>query len=378
MDKGYRRLKIRLLLGAVLGAAAAGLLALFLVEVVIDGVLQDPVARLFTWACTGVFGQSQAQALELYQLLIRNNKNEIITLGLMFLMIVAFYAVLGRITKWLDAIRTATRTLADDREEPITLPKELRPLEDDLNGIRAELRRRREAARESELRKNELVAFLAHDLKTPLTSVVGYLELLSENKNLTVEQRAKYTGIALDKARRLEELLAEFFDITRMDLSAEAAEKVPLQLSMLLEQLADEFYPIFAERELHCEVSIQHHLLVLGDPDKLARVFDNVLRNAVNYSRPGARVEVDAHGADGWAEVIISNEGLDIPEGELSNIFQKFYRLDAARSTRTGGAGLGLAIAREIVEDHGGTIRAESDGKMTRFTIRLPLLEEPQ
>jgi two-component system sensor histidine kinase VanS len=111
---------------------------------------------------------------------------------------------------------------------------------------------------------------------------------------------------------------------------------------------------------------------VAGDPGRLARVFDNVLRNAVSYSKPGTEVELNAWEEDGWALVSISNEGLEIPEGELSSIFQKFYRLDEARSTRTGGAGLGLAIAREIVEHHGGTIQAESTGKRTVFTVRLP------
>ena len=144
---------------------------------------------------------------------------------------------------------------------------------------------------------------------------------------------------------------------------------------MLLEQLSDEFYPLFADKELTCEPNIQPHLVVWGDPDKLARVFDNVLRNAVSYSAPGGRVTLTAAARGPWAEVAIRNQGLAIPEGELSNIFRKFYRLDAARSSRTGGAGLGLAIAREIVELHGGTIRAESDGALTTFTISLPLYE---
>ena len=113
-----------------------------------------------------------------------------------------------------------------------------------------------------------------------------------------------------------------------------------------------------------------------GDADKLARVFDNVLRNAVNYSTPGGEVEIQASEREGWTEIAIRNQGLEIPEQELTNIFQKFYRLDQARSTRTGGAGLGLAIAREIVERHGGAIRAESDGKRTSFVIRLPLAEQ--
>ena len=196
--------------------------------------------------------------------------------------------------------------------------------------------------------------------------------LLHDDPGLAPEQRAKFTGIALDKALRLEDLLGEFFDITKMDLDSGAGEKVPIQLSMLLEQLTDEFYPIFAQKDLECRAQIEHHLVVRGDPDKLARVFDNVLRNAVNYSIPGGTVEIWARQIGRRVEITITNEGLEIPEGELSNIFEKFYRLDAARSTRTGGAGLGLAIAKEIVERHGGEIRAESTGKRTSFTISLP------
>ena len=116
---------------------------------------------------------------------------------------------------------------------------------------------------------------------------------------------------------------------------------------------------------------------VVKNPDKLVRVFDNVLRNAVNYSTPGGEVRISALRDGQQVEIHISNEGLEIPEGELANIFQKFYRLDAARSTRTGGAGLGLAIAKEIVERHGGTIRAESNGRFTSFVITLPLYDAP-
>ena len=220
------------------------------------------------------------------------------------------------------------------------------------------------------------MAFLAHDLKTPLTSVVGYLTLLRDDPGLTAEQRAKFTGIALDKAQRLEELLAEFFDISKMGLDSDAEEKVPIQLSMLLEQLADEFYPLFAEKDLTCVPQIQSHLVVLGDPDKLARVFDNVLRNAVSYSTPGGQVDIEAGVQGQYVEIAIRNQGLEIPEGELSNIFDKFYRLDAARSSRTGGAGLGLAIAKEIVELHQGTIRCESNGSLTSFVISLPLYKK--
>ena len=373
MKGKYTRLKLKMLLVVIVGTLIAGAAGIFLLEVVVDGVLQDPFARFFLWASQTLFGQSPEEAARLYQILIRDNKQEILTICIMVLMLIAFYLAMGRFTHWLEDIRAATRRLVEEREDPVVLPRELSPIQDDLNAIRRQLAARERAAQEAEQRRGDLVAFLAHDLKTPLTSVVGYLTLLHDGPGLDMEQRAKFTGIALDKALRLEELLGEFFDITKMDLDSGAGEKVPIQLSMLLEQLSDEFYPLFAEKNLTCMPDIQPHLVVRGDPDKLARVFDNVLRNAVSYSIPGGTVDVVAKAMGSYTEIIIQDEGLEIPEGELANIFEKFYRLDAARSTRTGGAGLGLAIAKEIVELHGGSIRCESNGKLTSFIISLPL-----
>ena len=373
-EKRYTRLKLKMLLLVLTGAVVACALSLFLVEVVVDGFLQDPVSRLFVWAATHLFGQSTEVAREAYDTYIRANKPEILALGLVVLMLLAFYMAMGRFTTWLEEIRWATHSLADTAEEEIRLPQELQPLEQDLNAIRRQLLAREALAKENERRQRDLIAFLAHDLKTPLTSVVGYLTLLHDGGDkLTEEQRAKFTGVSLDKARRLEELLGEFFDITRLDLEHLTEQMVPIQLTVLLEQLADEFYPIFAQRGLTCQTEIEHHLVVLGNPDKLVRVFDNVLRNACHYSTEGGVVRISAHQEGDRVEIIVSNEGLEIPEGELAHIFEKFYRLDAARSSRTGGAGLGLAIAKEIVERHGGSIRAESNGRFTSFVISLPL-----
>lgn len=376
MKHRYTRLKLKMLLFVVVSALAAAVASIVLMELVVDGIFQDPFARCFVWGAQTFFGQTEPEALETYQHYIRNYKQEILTAGMLLLLLISLYVLFGRIARWMEQLRRSIRQVASHPERPLDLPKELLPLRDDLDALRRQVEGQAEAVKENEQRRQDLIAFLAHDLKTPLTSVVGYLTLLKDDPGLTHEQRAKFTGIALDKARRLEELLGEFFDISRMDLDSGPEEHSPIQLSMLLEQLADEFYPLFAEKELQCAVEIEHHLMVLGDPDKLARVFDNVLRNAVSYSIPGGQVYIQVQKADGQAQVTIRNEGLEIPEGELANIFRKFYRLDAARSSRTGGAGLGLAIAKEIVERHGGGIRAESNGRLTSFTITLPLYEE--
>ena len=228
-----------------------------------------------------------------------------------------------------------------------------------------------QAAAQEQKRKKDLVAFLAHDLKTPLTSVVGYLTLLRDKPDLDPVERERYTAVALEKAQRLEELLGEFFDISRMELHQEDNARERVQLTLLLEQITDEFYPLLPDKNLKLEVDIAPALVTVGDADKLARVFDNLLRNAVSYSHDDGVIRLAAEQEEGSIHVRISNRGLEIPERELSNIFDRFYRLDAARSTRTGGAGLGLAIAKEIVDNHGGSIRAESNGADTVFHVVL-------
>ena len=375
MDRRYDRLKGKLLLRAAAGALGALAITVVLWRVA-DSLWGQAMAQGTERLCLDLFGMEEEAAQGMYQRIFREGwLYWVAGLGAVYLL-GAFYVVLGRFTRWLDRIGAAVHQVVDETGEQVSLPGELVPLERDLRSIQRSLAAGRAQAKEAEQRRQDLVAFLAHDLKTPLTSVLGYLNLLRDDPGLTAEQRAKYTGIALDKANRLGELIGEFFDITRMDFAALGEKGELIQLSLLLEQLSDEFYPAFAEKDLTCKCDIAPRLTVRGNADKLARVFDNVLRNAVSYSAPGGEVEIWAAEHEGWAEIAIRNQGLEIPEQELTNIFQKFYRLDQARSTRTGGAGLGLAIAREIVERHGGTIRAESDGRRTSFVIRLPLAEE--
>ena len=375
MDRRYDRLKGKLLLRAAAGALGALAITVVLWRVA-DSLWGQAMAQGTERLCLDLFGMEEEAAQGMYQRIFREGwLYWVAGLGAVYLL-GAFYVVLGRFTRWLDRIGAAVHQVVDETGEQVALPGELVPLERDLRSIQRSLAAGRAQAKEAEQRRQDLVAFLAHDLKTPLTSVLGYLNLLRDDPGLTAEQRAKYTAIALDKANRLGELIGEFFDITRMDFAALGEKGELIQLSLLLEQLSDEFYPAFAEKDLTCKCDIAPRLTVRGNADKLARVFDNVLRNAVSYSAPGGEVEIWAAEHEGWAEIAIRNQGLEIPEQELTNIFQKFYRLDQARSTRTGGAGLGLAIAREIVERHGGTIRAESDGRRTSFVIRLPLAEE--
>ena len=241
-----------------------------------------------------------------------------------------------------------------------------------LNRARERERTSEQALRDESRRKDDLVTYLAHDLKTPLASVVGYLSLLEEAPDLPVEQRKRFTGVALEKAHRLDALIEEFFDITRFDFHDIVLTRGYVDLGLMLAQVADEFYPILSDQGKSVEVDVAQGITVLVDGDKMARVFNNVMKNAVAYSYEGSTIHVSAVRAEGSVVIRFENQGDPIPAAKLNVIFEKFYRLDASRATNRGGAGLGLAIAKEIVTAHGGNITCDSTPERTVFTIELP------
>ena len=272
----------------------------------------------------------------------------------------------------LTKIVEAADSLMDPDAAPPKLPAALSTAEAQLRLAREQVQRNAAVAREAEQRKNDLIVYLAHDLKTPLTSVIGYLTLLQDEPQLSPEMRARYTGIALDKAERLEDLINEFFDITRFNLSHIELERTSTDLTRMVEQVVSEFDPMLAEQNLTCRTELPPRLPYFCDPDKMARVLDNLLRNACHYSYPGTEVRITAKTEGGEAVLTFMNHGRTIPPEKLDRIFEQFFRLDESRASRTGGAGLGLAIARQIVELHGGTVSAESADEHICFTVRLP------
>ena len=283
------------------------------------------------------------------------------------------YYFISKPLSYLDEVVNAAQQLAQPASGPIKLSDALKSTQDELNLVREQALQSAIAAKEAEQRKNDLVVYLAHDLKTPLTSVIGYLMLLQEEPQISQELRARYVGIALDKAQRLEDLINEFFDITRFSLTALTLALEHTNLSRMLEQLTDEFNPILKEKSLLWHIDIAPEIEILCDPGKLERVFDNLIRNAINYSYHQATLYLSLRKIDSQAEILIKNHGKTIPPDKLNQIFEQFFRLDSSRSSDTGGAGLGLAISKEIVELHGGCIRAESKDESIVFTVRLPL-----
>ena len=261
---------------------------------------------------------------------------------------------------YLDDVIAAAKSLSDPAAPPIELPKELSDVENELNLARSRSQENLRARREAEQRKNDLIMYLAHDLKTPLSSVIGYLTLLHDEGEIAPALREKYLSIALDKANRLEDLINEFFEITRFNLSAIELQYGAADLSRLLEQLTFEFQPMLREKNLTCALSTPETFPIRCDANKLQRVFDNLLRT------------VTAERVGNFAVVRFRNRGDTIPPEKLSRIFEQFYRLDTARSS-TGGAGLGLAIARQITQLHGGSLTGESRDDTVTFTVTLPI-----
>lgn len=280
---------------------------------------------------------------------------------------------LRRLIRYIDSIVDAAKQLTHPAECKIELPAALYGIERDLNSAREAALRSDELAREAEKRKNDLIVYLAHDLKTPLTAVIGYLTLLNDEPQISAETRARYTGIALDKAERLETLINEFFDITRFNLTVLTLDSERINLTLMLEQTISEFLPVFAEKNLTVNSEIQPDTELVCDPDKLERVFDNLLRNAVNYSYPDSEIYLEMIADENRVTVICRNRGRTIPKEKLDRIFEQFFRLDSARQSKTGGSGLGLAIASEIVRAHGGEIFAKSENESVEFTVVLPI-----
>ena len=360
----FERKMTRKMLSLVLIAIGA----VFLLRELIRGRFGDAVVAFLT----GVFHLDYSDALYIYEATFRDHLDGIIAGAIILSLIVVFRFSLRWVREYFDEISAGCDALLDEKTELITLSPEMGFLELKLNESKTILEKRERDAREAEQRKNDLVVYLAHDIRTPLTSVIGYLELLKETPDLPIEQRAKYLSITLDKAYRLEQLINEFFEITRFNLQSIPLNRENIHLSYMLLQMAEEFYPILTPGGKSVRLDVPEDLSLYGDPDKLARVFNNILKNAAAYSYPDTVIEIRARQERNAVRITFTNQGPQIPEAQLNAIFEKFYRLDSARSSSTGGAGLGLAIAKEIVTAHKGTISASSGPEGTVFTIELP------
>ncbi|MEG0275706.1 MAG: HAMP domain-containing sensor histidine kinase [Coprobacillus sp.] len=233
-----------------------------------------------------------------------------------------------------------------------------------------------DAERNAEKQKNDLITNVAHDLRTPLTTIIGYLELIKSNDQLSKEDIKNYSTVAYEKSKRLQGLMDDLFEFTSLDQTNVRVNMETINISELVLQIVDEFYPTFQEHQLIPKIHVsQQSLLIKGDGQLLARVFDNLLSNAVKYGQDNNDICIDVLNDDDTVSIKIMNYGDPISQDDLPHIFEKFYRSDSSRSTATGGTGLGLAIAKNVIDIHNGHIFATSHKEKTTFVVVLNRLK---
>lgn len=292
------------------------------------------------------------------------------------LSILCFFFLTKRYATYFNEISTGIHLLAGgDFHSRIHIDSndEFKDIAEDINMASEKLRQAVERGDFAENSKDQLVLNLAHDLRTPLTSVIGYLDFILQDEQLSREQMIHYTTIAFNKSQRLEKLIDELFEITRMKYGMLTIEKKQINLSELLIQLNEELYPVFEKSKLISRLDVSPHLEISGDGELLARVFENLLTNANRYGKDGQFVDINGHQEGEEAVVQVINYGNCISPDELPHLFEMFYTGDQARSHQGGSTGLGLFIAKNIVEQHKGMITVQSNVIRTLFEVRLPL-----
>ena len=353
-----RKLKLFIsLLGNLVIAVIISIVVYFILALFFENTLSELVARL---------------NYDLYAWIVEN-RDFVVYVYIGIVLAVIIYRFISKYVNSINEVYNSLDSILKEDNETIKLPSEINEFSEKINDIKYEYILSKKNEEEAQQKKNDLIMYMAHDLKTPLTSIIGYLTLLSDEKDISKKSQEKYIKIALDKALRVEELTNQFFDITRYNLHDMPINKKQINISYLLEQLVDECYPMLEKNSLKCNLKVPEKVMYMGDGDKLARAFDNLLKNAINYSYENTTIEIELHENDKGIIIKFRNKGDKIPEYKLSKIFEIFYRGDDSRKSTTGGSGLGLAITKEIIELHGGNIMVKNDDEFIEFNILLPL-----
>lgn len=296
--------------------------------------------------------------------------------------IIYFLLFIKRIVKDMTYISDRIIDIADGKsDEKIIIERqdEIGEIAGRINEMTEQINQLITSERDALQSNKDLIACVAHDLRTPITSVKGYFDLALDTKHYDLEQRQKYVRIAQTKANRLEYLIHDLFDYTKLTSGEITLHRSKIDLVQLVEQMVEEFYPLFQEEELECTTKYNISYLEMNmDGELIARAVQNLLSNAIKYGKDGKHVYVELECLEQEVQIRVTNYGLVIPEESIKHLFDKFYRVERSRNVKTGGTGLGLNIAQEIVHLHGGRIQVTSGASGTCFTIALPLHKEEE
>jgi signal transduction histidine kinase len=279
------------------------------------------------------------------------------------------------ITNNLHNITNGVQAIADGNltfQVPVSGTDELGKLAENMNIMAGKLKSAIEEERAAAKAKNDLITGVSHDLRTPLASVIGFLEYVEKDRYKTEVELRYYVNIAYEKSLTLKKLIDDLFEYTRVS-SRLPLNIEPVDLGKLLEQLVEEFAPVLEQADMTYRIHMDNSpLVILGDADELVRLYENLFTNAVRYGKEGKILDIKVYRTDDKVIATCTNYGNPIPATDLPHLFKRFYRVDKSRSRETGGSGLGLAIAKSITELHGGTISAKSSHKQTDFETSFP------
>lgn len=296
--------------------------------------------------------------------------------------IIYFLLFIKRIVKDMTYISDRIIDIADGKsDEKIIIERqdEIGEIAGRINEMTEQINQLITSERDALQSNKDLITCVAHDLRTPITSVKGYLDLALDTKHYDLEQRQKYVRIAQTKANRLEYLIHDLFNYTKLTSGEITLHRSKIDLVQLVEQMVEEFYPLFQEEELECTTKYNISYLEMNmDGELIARAVQNLFSNAIKYGKDGKHVYVELECLEQEVQIRVTNYGLVIPEESIKHLFDKFYRVERSRNVKTGGTGLGLNIAQEIVHLHGGRIQVTSGASGTCFTIALPLHKEEE
>jgi signal transduction histidine kinase len=299
-----------------------------------------------------------------------------------FLFIIYFMLLTKKSISYIEKMAGAINSIEKgnlDVKINIKSDDELGDLAASINSMTSKLKKSIEDERHAEQAKNELITNVSHDLRTPLTSVIGFLGLLIDRENRSEEELQRYTEIAHKKAISLQSLIDELFEFTRMSYGGISIKKTKINLGELLEQLTDEFYPVLNDAGMECRISVpDDKVYIMADGDLLVRLFENLINNSIRYGKDGKYIDVVLKRQDKNVFVDVINYGNRISDSDIPYIFEQFYRADKSRTSFNGGTGLGLAIVKRIAELHNGTVKVESSEKQTCFEVNLLISDDSE
>lgn len=309
--------------------------------------------------------------------IINTSNSSLALLLTVIVFIVSFVVITNSKMKYLDEIATGLKIIASGNLNYRIQEKgtdEIRNIAYNINYMAKEIGQKINAERDAEKTKTDLITNVSHDLRTPLTSVMGYLGLVIQRRYKDEEEMKEYLNIAFSKAERLKLLIEDLFEYTKLNNNGITLNKTKVNLAEFLSQLIEELTPMLDENNLTVYKKFESEKIsVVIDTLKMLRVFENLITNAIKYSYKPGEILIGLYEKDNSAIVVFRNKGDHLSKEKTEKLFDRFYRLDESRNTNTGGSGLGLAISKNIVELHEGKIWAESIGDNISFYVQLNL-----